>query len=86
MTAVGPVPDFWESRTARLPVLTERAADRQADPETCPERSRRMVAFPGLSARTGKLMTWSWKLTDEQRGGLTTRQPACRQTGPSATS
>jgi hypothetical protein len=25
-----------------------------------------MVAF--------KLMTWSWKLTDEQRGGLTTRQ------------
>ena len=39
-------------------VLTERAADRHADPE--------LVAF--------KLMTWSWKLTDEQRGGLTTRQ------------
>jgi transposase len=39
-------------------VLTERAADQQADPD--------MVAF--------KLMTWSWKLTDEQRDGLTTRQ------------
>ncbi len=39
-------------------VLTERAADQQADPD--------MVAF--------KLMTWSWKLTDEQRGGLTSRQ------------
>jgi len=39
-------------------VLTERAADQQADPE--------MVAF--------KFMTFSWKLTDEQRGGLTTRQ------------
>ena len=39
-------------------VLTERAADHHADPD--------MVAF--------KLMTWSWKLTDEQRGGLTTRQ------------
>jgi hypothetical protein len=39
-------------------VLTERAADQQADPE--------MVAF--------KLMRWSWQLTAEQRGGLTTRQ------------
>jgi hypothetical protein len=39
-------------------VLTERAADQHADPD--------MVAF--------KLMTWSWKLNDEQRGGLTTRQ------------
>jgi hypothetical protein len=39
-------------------VLTERAADQQADPD--------MVAF--------KLMTSSWKLTDEQRGGLTSRQ------------
>jgi hypothetical protein len=39
-------------------VLTERAADHHADPD--------MVAF--------KLMTWSWKLTPEQRGGLTTRQ------------
>lgn len=39
-------------------VLTESAADRHAVPE--------MVAF--------KLMVWSWKLTDEQRGGLTSRQ------------
>jgi hypothetical protein len=39
-------------------VLTERAADRNAVPE--------MVAL--------KLMIWSWKLTDEQRGGLTSRQ------------
>ena len=39
-------------------VLSERAADRHAEPE--------LVAF--------KLMTWSWKLTDAQRGGLTTRQ------------
>jgi len=39
-------------------VLTERAADHHTDPD--------MVAF--------KLMTWSWKLTDEQRGGLTTHQ------------
>jgi hypothetical protein len=39
-------------------VLTERAADHHADPD--------MVAF--------KLMTWSWKLTPEQWGGLTTRQ------------
>jgi transposase len=39
-------------------VLTERAADQHANPD--------MVAF--------KLMTWSWKLSDEQRGGLTTRQ------------
>ena len=39
-------------------VLTERTADRHAVPQ--------MVAF--------KLMTWSWKLTDEQRGGLTSRQ------------
>lgn len=39
-------------------VLTERVADRQADPK--------MVAF--------KLMRWSWELTDEQRGGLTSRQ------------
>ena len=39
-------------------VLTEHATDQHADPD--------MVAF--------KLMTWSWKLTPEQRGGLTTRQ------------
>lgn len=39
-------------------VLTERAADKHAEPE--------MVAT--------KLMRWSWDLTDEQRGGLTTRQ------------
>lgn len=39
-------------------VMTERVADRKADPN--------MVAF--------KLMTWSWKLNDLQRGGLTTRQ------------
>jgi len=39
-------------------VLTEPAADTHADAE--------LVAF--------KFMVWSWKLTDEQRGGLTTRQ------------
>jgi transposase len=39
-------------------VMTERVADRKADPD--------MVAF--------KLMTWSWKLNDLQRGGLTARQ------------
>ena len=39
-------------------VLTERAADRRADPD--------MVAY--------KLMIWSWKLNDVQRGGLTSRQ------------
>ena len=39
-------------------VLTERVADRNAVPE--------MVAF--------KLMIWSWKLTDAQRGGLSSRQ------------
>jgi len=39
-------------------VLSERAADRHADPV--------MVAT--------KLMRWSWDLTPEQRGGLTTRQ------------
>jgi transposase len=39
-------------------VWTAHAADRQANPD--------LVAF--------KLMTWSWKLNDEQRGGLTTRQ------------
>lgn len=39
-------------------VLTERAADRHADPD--------MVAF--------KFMTWSWKLSDEERGGLSTRE------------
>lgn len=39
-------------------VLTERVADRKADPD--------MVAF--------KLMIWSWKLNDVQRGGLTARQ------------
>lgn len=39
-------------------VLTERVADRRAQAE--------MVAF--------KLMMWSWKLTKEQRGGLTSRQ------------
>jgi transposase len=39
-------------------VLSERAADKNAIPE--------MVAF--------KIMSWSWKLTDEQRSGLSTRQ------------
>ena len=39
-------------------VLSEQAADRQADPKR--------VAV--------KLMRWSWELTDEQRGGLTSRQ------------
>jgi hypothetical protein len=39
-------------------VLTERAADKHAEPQ--------MVAT--------KLRRWSWELTDEQRGGLTTRQ------------
>jgi transposase len=39
-------------------VMTERLADRKADPE--------MVAF--------KLMKWSWQLDNWQRGGLTTRQ------------
>ena len=46
-------------------VLTERVSDQQADPD--------MVAFPHRGP-AGKLMTWSWKLTDEQRGGLTSRQ------------
>jgi transposase len=39
-------------------VLTERAADRRADPD--------MIA--------SKLMIWSWKLNEIQRGGLTSRQ------------
>jgi hypothetical protein len=39
-------------------VLTERAADKHADPQR--------VAT--------KLMRWSWGLTDKQRGGLTSRQ------------
>lgn len=39
-------------------VLTERAADKHGDPK--------MIAF--------KLMRWSWKLTDTQRSGLTSRQ------------
>jgi transposase len=39
-------------------VLLAKSADRRADDE--------QVAF--------KLMVWSWKLTDQQRGGLTTRQ------------
>lgn len=39
-------------------VLTERAADKHAEPQ--------MVAT--------KLMRWSWELSDEQRGGLTSRQ------------
>lgn len=39
-------------------VLTEREADRRADPD--------MVAF--------KLMLWSWKLGKERRGGLSTPQ------------
>src|SRR3990172_1441011 len=38
--------------------VTERAADQHAEPQ--------MVAT--------KLMPWSWELSDEQRGGLTTRQ------------
>lgn len=39
-------------------VLTEQAADQHANAD--------LVAF--------KFMVWSWKLTDAQRGGLTTRQ------------
>jgi hypothetical protein len=39
-------------------VLAEGVADRRAQPDK--------VAF--------KLMRWSWALTDEQRGGLSTRQ------------
>jgi len=39
-------------------VLTEQAADKHANAD--------LVAF--------KFMVWSWKLTDAQRGGLTTRQ------------
>jgi transposase len=39
-------------------VLMSRSADRRADAE--------QVAF--------KLMVWAWKLTDEQRGGLMSRQ------------
>ncbi|MBI3361040.1 MAG: hypothetical protein HY023_08010 [Chloroflexi bacterium] len=39
-------------------VLTERASDRHAEPK--------MVAC--------KLMRWSWKLSDAERGGLTSRQ------------
>ena len=39
-------------------VLTERTADTHADPQR--------VAI--------KVMRWSWELTDEQRGGLTSRQ------------
>ncbi|MCJ7533628.1 MAG: hypothetical protein MUO64_21710, partial [Anaerolineales bacterium] len=39
-------------------VLTGRATDKNAVPE--------MVAF--------KLLVWSWKLSDQERGGLTTRQ------------
>jgi transposase len=39
-------------------VLMAKSADRRADAE--------QVAF--------KLMVWAWKLTDEQRGGLTSRQ------------
>jgi hypothetical protein len=39
-------------------VLTERTTDKNAVPE--------MVAF--------KLMVWSWKLSDQERGGLTGRQ------------
>lgn len=39
-------------------VLTHRSADKHADPHR--------VAF--------KLMAWSWRLTDDQRAGLTPRQ------------
>jgi hypothetical protein len=39
-------------------VLTEHTTDKNAVPE--------MVAF--------KLMVWSWKLSDQERGGLTSRQ------------
>jgi transposase len=71
---------YWQARYARLArrmhpnqaivaiahhlliavwhVLTEQVADRQADPQRV----------------ASKLMRWSWALTDEQRGGLTTRQ------------
>ena len=39
-------------------VFTERATDRRADPDRI----------------ASKLMIWSWKLNDVQRGGLTPRQ------------
>lgn len=39
-------------------MLMERAEDRRVDPD--------MVAF--------NLMVWSWKLSEVQRGGLTSRQ------------
>jgi transposase len=44
--------------TAVWHVLTERVADKHAEPK--------MVAC--------KLMRWSWELTEEQRGGLSSRQ------------
>lgn len=72
--------DFWKARFLRLcqrmprnkaivaiarqllvliwHLLTDHATDRHADPDK--------VAF--------KLITWSWKLTNAQRGGLNTRQ------------
>ncbi len=43
-------------------VLTERSADRHADPDK--------VAF--------KYIMWSWKLDDVKRNGLNTRQPCAR--------
>jgi len=49
-------------------VLAKRTADTEAVPE--------MVA--------SKLIGWSGDLGEEGRGGLTTRQPARRQTGSSA--
>jgi len=46
-------------------ILTRCVADRNAQPER--------VAFPQRGP-AGKLMVWSWRLTREQRGGLTSRQ------------
>jgi hypothetical protein len=63
MTVLAAIGDVTRFSTSKLlvvvwHVLTEREADRRADPD--------MVAF--------KPMLWSWKLGKEQRGGLTTPQ------------
>jgi hypothetical protein len=47
---------IWHGPAQRA--LTERAADKHAEPQRVATKLRR----------------WSWELSDEQRGGLTTRQ------------
>ena len=49
-------------------VLTEQAADQHADADRVAFKFTH--AFGGCSAP----VVWSWKLTNAQRGGLTTRQ------------